>query len=65
MLARGRVRGPIGSACSGWPDNHRQKRPAVCRYTLDRSHYGSFKVGAFVISRIVFTHEDFNGAEHA
>ena len=55
MPSRGRVRGPVASMCCGWPDDHWEERPTVCRYALDRSHRRPLNTRASVVSRFVLT----------
>lgn len=63
--ARGGVSGPVASMGCGWSDNHWEERPTICRYALDGSHHHPPDTRAAVISRVVLTYKDFNGAEHA
>lgn len=65
MPSRGGIRGPVASMGCGWPANHWKERPTVCRYTLDCSHHCPLNTRASVVSRVVLTYKDFDGAEYA
>ena len=41
------------------------ERLTVGRYTLDSSHYRPLDNRASIVSRVVLTYKDFDGAEHA
>jgi hypothetical protein len=61
MPARGEVSGLFTSMVCGWPDDHSEERPIVCRYALDRGHHRPLDIRASVISRVVLTYKDFDG----
>jgi len=60
----GGERGPVASMGGGWPNNHRCQIPTVSADALDRSHRCSLDSRASVVSYVVLTYQDFDGAWH-
>jgi len=56
--------GPVASMSGGWPDDHRCQISTVSADTLDRSYDRSLDSRASVISNVVLTYKDFDGAWH-
>ena len=56
--------GPIASMSTSRPDNHLCQIPAVSTNTLDCSHSRSLDSRTSIVSSIVLTYQDFDGAWH-
>ena len=63
MPSRGGICGPVASMGCGRPDYHRKKRPTVEGDTFNRSDDCPLNTRASIVSRIVLTYKDFDGAE--
>lgn len=55
-------RGPVASIGGGGPNNYRVQIPTVSADAFDRSHRRSLDSRASIISYVVFTYKDFDGA---
>jgi hypothetical protein len=64
LPSRGRKRGPIASMGTRWPDDHWIQIPTITTNALDCSHGCALNSRTSIVSLIMLTYKDFDGAWH-
>jgi hypothetical protein len=63
MLPRGGIYSPVTSVTCSWLDDYWQKSSAISRHAFNGCYHTPFNTYTSVISEIILTHQDFNGAK--